>query len=61
MSAGTRKEERLHAPADMARITQLRRVLTERSKREAMELVLDLAGKYPTNDALLDAVATKRA
>jgi transcription termination factor Rho len=61
VASGTRKEERLHAPADMARITQLRRVLTERSKREAMELVLDLAGKYPTNDALLDAVATKRA
>jgi transcription termination factor Rho len=52
-SSGTRKEEQLHAPEDLARITQLRRVLVDRSPREAMDILLGLVNKYPTNKELL--------
>jgi transcription termination factor Rho len=59
-SSGTRKEERLHDPADLARITQLRRVLLDRGPREAMEILLGMANKYPTNEALLANLPTGR-
>ncbi len=59
-ASGTRKEERLHAPDDLARITQLRRVLIDRQPREAMEILLGLIHKYPTNEELLQNIPAGR-
>jgi transcription termination factor Rho len=53
-ASGTRKEERLHTPEDLARITKMRRVLVDRSPRAAMEILLELVHKYPTNEKLLE-------
>jgi len=52
-ASGTRKEENLQTPDDLARITQLRRVLVDRGAREAMDIMLNLVNKYPTNEELL--------
>ena len=60
-SSGTRKEERLHAPDDLARITQLRRVLLDRGPREAMDILIELTRKYPTNEELLQNVPARRS
>jgi transcription termination factor Rho len=60
-SSGTRKEDRLHSPDDLARITQLRRVLVDRGTREAMGILLELTNKYPTNEALLQNIPAKGA
>ncbi len=60
-SSGTRKEERLQTPDDLARITQLRRVLLDRGPREAMDILINLIQKYPTNEELLRNVPARRA
>jgi transcription termination factor Rho len=59
-SSGTRKEERLHSPEDLTRITQLRRVLLDRSAREAMDILLGMIRKYPTNEELLASLPAGR-
>jgi transcription termination factor Rho len=59
-SSGTRKEEHLHAPDDLARITQLRRVLVDRGPREALDILIELTRKYPTNEELLQNIPAGR-
>ena len=55
-ASGTRKEEQLHTPDDIRRIAMLRRALAGRSPREALNSLLNLVEKYPTNKELLGSI-----
>jgi transcription termination factor Rho len=57
--SGTRKEELLLAPADFNRIIVLRRVLSQLSPTEAMELLLDKVGKAKSNSDFLDSMQSQ--
>ena len=57
--SGTRKEELLLAPADFHRIIVLRRVLSQLSPVEAMELLLDKLSKTKTNSEFLDSMQSQ--
>ncbi|MFP5265627.1 MAG: transcription termination factor Rho [Blastocatellia bacterium] len=57
--SGTRKEELLLAPGDFNRIIVLRRVLSQLSPTEAMELLLDRVGKAKTNSDFLDSMQSQ--
>jgi len=54
--SGTRKDELLLAPPDFSRIIVLRRVLSQLSPTEAMELLLDKLSKTKTNSDFLDSM-----
>jgi transcription termination factor Rho len=54
--SGTRKEELLLAPPDFNRIIVLRRVLSQLSPTEAMELLLDKLSKSKANSEFLDSM-----
>jgi transcription termination factor Rho len=54
--SGTRKEELLLAPPDFNRIIVLRRVLSQLSPTEAMELLLDKLSKTKANSEFLDSM-----
>lgn len=56
--SGTRKEERLLDADTLARVTLLRRSLSELKPTEAMESLVRQLGKYPTNAAFLDKIGT---
>jgi len=56
--SGTRKEELLLAPEDLARIWVLRKVLNPIGMVEAMELLIDKMGKTKSNKAFLEAMNT---
>jgi transcription termination factor Rho len=56
MASGTRKEERLYSPDEGRRVAKLRRMLADRKPREAMRALLQLLGKYPTNEELLQRI-----
>jgi transcription termination factor Rho len=57
--SGTRKEELLLAPQDFNRIIVLRRVLSQLSPTEAMELLLDKLGKAKNNSDFLDSMQSQ--
>jgi len=52
-ASGTRKEERLYSEGETQRLSGLRRMLAEMKPAEAMESLLKLMKKYPTNEELL--------
>ncbi|MEW6126942.1 MAG: transcription termination factor Rho [Acidobacteriota bacterium] len=54
--SGTRKEELLLASKDFNRIIALRRVLSQLSPTEAMELLLERLGKTKSNSDFLDSM-----
>jgi transcription termination factor Rho len=54
--SGTRKEELLLSPKDFNRIIALRRVLSQLSATEAMELLLERLGKTKSNSEFLDSM-----
>jgi transcription termination factor Rho len=54
--SGTRKEELLQTPEDLSRIYVLRRVLSQLTPVEAMELLLDKLGKTRANAEFLDSM-----
>jgi transcription termination factor Rho len=54
--SGTRKEELLMPPEDLARIWILRKVLNPIGMVETMELLIDKMGKTKTNKAFLEAM-----
>jgi transcription termination factor Rho len=54
--SGTRKDELLLAPPDFNRIIVLRRVLSQLSPVEAMELLLDKLSKTKSNAEFLDSM-----
>lgn len=51
---GTRREERLYSPAEMAGLARLRRGLAGYPTRQAMMRLLQLLARFPTNAALLE-------
>jgi len=57
--SGTRKEELLLAQADFNRIIVLRRVLSQLSPTEAMELLLDKLSKTKANSDFLDSMQSQ--
>ena len=57
--SGTRKDELLLPPADFSRIIVLRRVLSQLSPTEAMELLLDKLSKTKTNSDFLDSMQSQ--
>jgi transcription termination factor Rho len=57
--SGTRKEELLLAQADFNRIIVLRRVLSQLSPTEAMELLLDKLSKTKSNSDFLDSMQSQ--
>jgi transcription termination factor Rho len=57
--SGTRKDELLLAPADFSRIIVLRRVLSQLSPTEAMELLLDKLSKTKANSDFLDSMQSQ--
>ena len=57
--SGTRKEELLLAPQDFNRIIVLRRVLSQLSPTEAMELLLDKLSKTKSNSEFLDSMQSQ--
>jgi transcription termination factor Rho len=59
--SGTRKEERLYNPGDVPGIAGLRRLLSNQRPREAMETLLGLLGRYPSNAELLRSLSAPRA
>jgi transcription termination factor Rho len=54
--SGTRKEEKLYDPDTIELIHKVRRVLSSMPPDRAMEGLLKLMAKHPTNDALLHAL-----
>lgn len=50
---GTRKEEKLYAPDEYPRVTLLRRALAPLRAQEAMQLLVERVGRYPTNEEFL--------
>lgn len=57
--SGTRREELLYTPAEMEKLTLLRRALAERDSKSAMLGLLKLLEKAPTNDELLRRLKKK--
>jgi transcription termination factor Rho len=57
--SGTRKEELLLATQDFNRIIVLRRVLSQLSPTEAMELLLDKLSKTKSNSEFLDSMQSQ--
>jgi transcription termination factor Rho len=55
-ASGTRKEEHLYGPDQSSRLARLRRELASRPPKAAMELLLNLLTKYPTNEELLQNI-----
>ncbi|MBW1852045.1 MAG: transcription termination factor Rho [Deltaproteobacteria bacterium] len=53
LASGTRKEERLYSPAENKQLSKLRRMLADLKPGEAMESLLRLINKYPTNEELI--------
>jgi transcription termination factor Rho len=56
--SGTRKEERILPPDVLQRVTLLRRSLVALNPVSAMESLVQQLGKYPSNAAFLEKVAT---
>jgi transcription termination factor Rho len=59
--SGTRKEEKLETPENLARTHLLRRHMTAMKPHEAMSFLLELLARYKTNQNLLDSLVTKKA
>jgi transcription termination factor Rho len=53
---GTRRDELLYSAADMACINKLRRAALATTPPQAIEGLLKLLEKYPTNEELLKSV-----
>ena len=57
--SGTRKEEKLCSPEDIARVHLLRRHMTAMKPHEAMTFLLELLARYKTNQELLGSLVAK--
>ena len=53
LASGTRKEGLLYSPAEYQQLSRLRRILADRKPGDAMESLLSLIDKYPTNEELI--------
>jgi transcription termination factor Rho len=54
--SGTRKEEKLYSPDVIERIQKIRRVMASMTPDRAMDGLLKLMAKHPTNEELLNAL-----
>lgn len=61
LASGTRREEKLYAPDELARLTTLRRWLGKGSPKAAMNGLLKLLEQAPTNAELLARLTPARA
>ena len=59
-ASGTRREALLYGPDDNQRITKIRRMLADLNPREALESLLKLLQKYPTNQELLQSIPLEK-
>ena len=59
-ASGTRKEERLYSPEESKSLAGLRRMLADKKPGEAMESLLKMIQKYPTNGELLKSISPAR-
>ena len=57
---GTRKEEMLYPPEHLEKIARLRRVLSDMSPKQAMEVLTTQLAKFPDNEAFLDNISKGR-
>jgi transcription termination factor Rho len=57
--SGTRKEEKLCTPEDIARVHLLRRHMTAMKPHEAMTFLLELLARYKTNRELLGSLVAR--
>lgn len=55
-NSGTRKEEKLFPPAQLEQLHSMRRALIQMDNITAMEKLLDLLRRYPTNEEALGAI-----
>jgi transcription termination factor Rho len=55
-ASGTRKDHLLYHPDEHARLTKLRRALSERSTKDALLTLFQLLDRHPTNEELLDQI-----
>jgi transcription termination factor Rho len=55
-ASGTRRIERLYGSNDVLRLDRMRRELADRPPRQALELLLNLLAKHPTNEGLLQSI-----
>jgi len=60
-ASGTRKEAKLYSPQHSCGLTTLRRVVANYAPRDAIEALLKLLRKYPTNEQFLDAMSHSAA
>jgi transcription termination factor Rho len=56
LASSTRKEELLFAPDEGRRIAKLRRQLAGRKPQEALQSLMQLLERYPTNEAFLQSI-----
>ncbi len=56
LASGTRKDHLLYGPDEYRRIVRLRRLLAGHKPREALEMLLKLLDRYPTNEVLLQKI-----
>jgi transcription termination factor Rho len=56
LESGTRKDERLYSPEEIAKIALIRRGLADRNFKDATEKMLELIKKHATNEALLESI-----
>jgi transcription termination factor Rho len=54
--SGTRKEERILPPEVLQRVTLLRRTLVDLPPVQAMEMLIQKLGQFPSNTAFLDRI-----
>jgi transcription termination factor Rho len=59
LASGTRKEELLYTPEQIEKLALLRRALASRDPKSAMQGMLRLIEKAPTNDELLQRLKSK--
>ena len=55
-ASGTRKEDSLYSAEEAQRRIKLRRMLINYQPKEAMQMLLELLDKYPTNEELLQNI-----
>lgn len=56
-ASGTRKEHLLYDRLEIQQVAKLRRMWAGRSNRDALQMLLRLLQKYPTNEQLLQSLA----
>jgi transcription termination factor Rho len=56
LASSTRKEELLYSPEDSRRIAKLRRLLAGRKPQDALQSLMQLLAKYPSNEEFLQSI-----